>query len=40
MPGMDLYQVMTNELNKKSGGHKYFTKFYAAEVLIALEMLH
>lgn len=44
MPGLDLYQVIQNNLNKKSAlegkPNKDWAKFYAAEVLIALEMLH
>ena len=44
MPGQDLYQAIQNELNRKiaiSGkSSKDWTKFYAAEVLCALEMLH
>ena len=43
MPGQDLYQVIQNELNRKisqNGKRGDWTKFYAAEVLCALEMLH
>ena len=44
MPGQDLYHAIQNELNMKSAiagkKSKNWTKFYAAEVLCALEMLH
>ena len=47
MPGQDLFHIIQNELKIKFGNSyeggkpkKDWIKFYAAEVLVALEMLH
>ena len=47
MPGLDLYHIIQNELKVKLGNsyeagkpNKDWVKFYAAEVIVALEMLH
>eukprot|EP00347_Sterkiella_histriomuscorum_P015976 403354976 len=46
LPGSDLFWVIQNEMNlflgkqKTSGGQRDWVKFYAAEILVALELLH
>ena len=47
MPGQDLFHVIQNDLKIKLGNtyeagkpKKEWIKFYAAEVIVALEMLH
>ena len=42
MPGQDLFWVLQNEMNLKMGQakSKEWVKFYAAEILVALEILH
>lgn len=41
-PGQDLYWVIQNEMNLALGKQqqKDWVKFYAAEILLALEILH